>query len=145
MPKTQNVKDVMIIIGGRRITGFDDDAVVDLTHVSDAVESTVGADGEVSLSVINDDRMECVISVKENSRGARILGELYSAQKMQRGNYPGLTFRYSNGNTGEKVSEQSAIFLAAPQMTVAKAAGARAWKLLLPHAGGSVIYTTNLV
>lgn len=130
--KTYDFKHVRLVIGTRTITGFGEDGGVEVEPNSDVAEFSVGADGEVTVSVSNDKSMIATITVRESSRGYRELGELLTTQEQLGGRIPGYVFNLFDEISGEKVTDGSAVFLGRPTVSKNKTVGDREFRVLLP-------------
>jgi 5-hydroxyisourate hydrolase-like protein (transthyretin family) len=130
--KTYDLKLVALIIGTETITGYGEDGGVEIEPNSDIAEATPGADGEYTLSRTNDKGHTATITVRETSRGYRILRELQQAQDLEL-KVAGLTFTMMDPISGETVSDDQAAFLTQPTMAKNREAGEREFTLLLPN------------
>lgn len=142
--KTYDLRSVIIAINGIRIQGFGDDDAIGFEMAGDDIEDSVGADGQVTASRTNDDRVYADITVKENSAGARDLGSQRQIQRL----LPTLTpfaFMMLDPQSGETITSQYAVFKTSPGPSKSKLAGERVFRLLLPNAKGNILYAPIVV
>ncbi len=137
--KTYDLTIVNVSINGIRIQGFGEDAAITFEMASDDVEDSVGADGQVTASRTNDNRVYVDITCKENSAGCRDLGLLQFTQQ-QIPTFTRLPFLMSDPQTGEIITSQHTVFKTHPGPSKAKLAGERVFRLLLPQAKRSIKY-----
>lgn len=144
-PGTYDLTAVMLMIGGIQITGFADGDVITFTHPEALVEPTVGADGQVVMSKLANDHMECEITLLPTSESYPLLYELLVAQHP-----PGigtkivpLAFLCEDTINGEQVSTSDAVFTARPDVSMGKTIGDRVFKMYLPNAGADMVANVN--
>lgn len=132
--RTYNLKLVTLIVGSNIITGYGDDGGIEFEVASDIFDDSVGADGEVTASYNNDQRVYATITMKENSEGCRLLDEAMRAQitAARSGAIPSLRFYMRDPINGDEISTNNAAFKTRPGPSKAKAAGTREFVILLP-------------
>lgn len=130
-----NLKANIVTLGGIRIEGAAEDGFLTYEFGSDLIETTVGADGCVSVSMINDDSAIAVITVKETVPAAKILWDLSRAQRaaMQITRIPPLPFYHADLITGDLASDPQAVFVSVPGMNKGSTLGTREFRILLPY------------
>lgn len=136
--KMYDLKAVALIIGGFTITGYGDDGGMEIEPNADVAEFAVGADGEVTVSRTNDKSMIATITVRETSRGYRILGELLAAQEAATP-IPSLPFLMQDPISGERVTDENAVFLGRPTIAKGRTAGDREFRILLPQGADNTL------
>lgn len=128
-----DLKLVTLALWGQIITGYGEDGGIEVTVPTDETEDKVSADGEhVSISYLNDPRVEVVITVMEGTKGARILDELYLAMKALP-TIPLAPFMLFDPGSGDQLTAERFVFKKRPGISKGKTAGERAWTLLLPN------------
>ena len=137
-----NFEKVKLIIGGLIIGEFDEDGGIEFEFNSDLNEPSVGADGTVTISHLNDNMVTATITLKETSRSYRDLADLVEVQvALQRaGTLGAVPFGCIDPITGDEIFEDKAIFLNRPTPSKAKMAGAREFRVLLPYAGDNIAF-----
>ena len=143
-----NFERVRVFVGGLRVGGYDDDGGIEIEFNSDINEPTVGADGEVTFSHINDDMAVATITLKETSRSYQQLSALATAQlSSQRsgGGLAAVTFGMFDLETGDEITEGSAVFLNTPNISKNKQAGSREIRLGLPYARRDIKFAEFLI
>lgn len=80
--KTYSFKNVNVIFGVVELTGFaDGDDVISIVSASDGIGKIVGAKGEVTRSILNDESVAITIKLLQTSSSVPILQNLYLADK----------------------------------------------------------------
>lgn len=136
--KTYNLARVIVTLDGVRVTGFGPDAAIEFERPGDVIEDEVGADGQVVASVSNDFRMYATITLQETSLACKTLLAKYQAQAALSVITP-MSFIMHDTVTGDRVTDQYAIFKKLPAPNKGKKAGTRQFVLLLPNAGSSAL------
>lgn len=134
-----------VMVGGFRIEGFSEDEAVSYETEADAVEHLVSADGEVTVSTTNDERMVATITVMETSASCKRLDELRRAQRaaMKLGILDEVPYSHSDRVNGDLV-RGGGIFLSHGKPSKGKTAGTREFMILLPYATESTRLAPNI-
>lgn len=135
--KTYDFKENDIVVGGHRLSGFAEDGGVEYDMASDIAEHISGADGQVTASKNNDNRMVATITVMETSRAYAVLAELMQSQQQSK-TYGPLPYLHRDNINGDLVKSKYAVFLNRPGPSKARAAGEREFRILLPYAADKV-------
>jgi hypothetical protein len=142
--KTYDFSRVLLIVGGFEISGYGEDGGIEFEYPSDTLEHVAGADGQVTVSRTNDNRMIAHITVMETSRAYRDLATLARTQAAQLAIGP-LPFLMRCLTTGDEVPEQFAAFIQLPTPNKAKTAGERVFDILLPNAKKLAKFGSNIL
>ena len=130
MAQKYNLRDVILMVDAYRVTGFAEDSI-EVEPASDEVEDTAGADGEVAISVINDDRMTMTINVMEQSEAARILGTIYARQRLTS---EGFVVSMNDPQNGDKLSSEDCFMKSIPGLSKARTINTHTYQIIMPHA-----------
>jgi len=144
--KTYNLKLCFLTIGGQRIEGFGEDEAVSFEERSDTVEPTTGADGQHTVSVLNDDSMIATITVMENSRACQILRAQQVAQKAEAaaGSIIRRPFGLTDSISGDRINDDFCTFMNEPGPNKARTVGTREFRVFLPNAKAGMQLATNV-
>ncbi len=125
-----------ISINGIRIEGFSEDDVITFEESADDIEETVGADGQTTTSVNNNENMTAVITCMQNSDGTKELHRQIREQKAERqvGAIPRRPFFFQDTIDGSFVSSDFAVFRNNPGPNRARVVGAIEFRVLLVNA-----------
>lgn len=130
--KNYNFKDGTILtIGPVIVGGYASDGGVEYEFSSDIYEHESGADGQVTVSQLNDFRMIATVTLKETSASYGALFNLVTAQRAQLRKTP-LPYTHTDQLNGDVVVAGTAIFLNWPAPSKARVAGERVFRILLP-------------
>lgn len=140
IPKFYNFKSNIILINGIRIQGFGDEGGVEYEFADDAQRHTSGADGQVTVSRVNDYRMIATFTVKETSTGYTILSALMQDQLAVTDRLNPLPYVHIDPVNGDLIRSSHAVFLTWPEPSKARDAGDREFQILLPNAAAEVIF-----
>lgn len=134
-----------LVVGGFRIRGFSEDEAISYETEADAIEHLVSADGEVTVSTTNDERLVATITVMETSESCKILDELRRSQRdqMKQGVLEEVEFSHSDRIVGDIV-RGGGIFLQYPKPSKSRTAGTREFMILLPYAAARSRLATNI-
>lgn len=132
-----------LLVGGERVQGYSEDEAISYEIESDAVEHLVSADGEVTVSTTNDERMVMTITVMETSASCKRLDDLRREQRasMKNGILNEVPVSHSDRINGDLVRGLG-IFLGRGMPSKGKTAGTREFRLLLPYAASKVELAT---
>lgn len=143
--KTYDFDRVLLIIGGFEISGYGDDGGIEYEYPSPVLEHGAGADGQVTVSRTNDNRVIAHVTVKETSKAYRDLATLAKAQAAQPSIAP-LPYLMRCVTTGDEMSDQYAAFLNVPTPSKARTAGDRVFDILLPNGRATMkLGSANLI
>jgi len=113
--KTYSFKNVNVIFGVAELTGFaDGDDVVSIAPASDGFGKIVGAKGEVTRSMLNDESVTVTIKLLQTSSSVPILQNLYLADKATGAG--ALPMLITDLETGESFSIKSAWIKKQPEI-----------------------------
>lgn len=129
--KKYNFANQSIIVGGRNLTGFDDDGTVEYEPQSGRWSHSVGSDGQTTISRVNDPRVIATLTVKETGKAYEILAQLHAQQRAI--DPDPVTYKHRDPFVGDRVNSGSAYFLNNPTIEKAKEAGSREFTILLPN------------
>lgn len=77
-----NSREVQVAWNGYPITGLVSDSFVTFSRNSDLTEEEVGADGQLSISILPDRTGTCTLDVQQNSLGNLVLAGVMEAQEL---------------------------------------------------------------
>jgi hypothetical protein len=141
--KTYNLKDGnVLIVGGVVIGGYGKEGGLKYSYGSDRVEDVVGADGQVTVSVLNDQRMYAEITLMENSPASKELMALLRIQGLQASLPTGilpLAYFHSDLVNGDLVADAYAVFMNLPEPSKSRTVGEVTYKILLPAAAKTAV------
>lgn len=83
--KTYDPKKVIIIFGGKTITGYTDGTFVNITPSGEGIPKIVGADGEIARSIDPDDTYEVALTLMQTSSSNDFLSASYEANRRSGG------------------------------------------------------------
>lgn len=131
-PKSYRANEVLVDLGGKKITGRGDDEFVSIADSEALTSKLVGTDGEVVVSQHNDESGEVTLTVLQTSDANDILQDQADAQRRGPGiPYKQLTIRDLNGRA--KFVFPYTWIQAKPTVVYAKGARAHAWVLGYSH------------
>lgn len=137
--KNYNFKDgTVLIIGGRQIGGFAEDGGVEYEFPSEIYEHVSGADGQVTISQMNDFRMIATVTLMETSKSYRDLFQMLRTQEAQLLKLP-LAYLHRDQINGDQVLGGQAVFLGWPAPSKSRTAGEREFQILLPQGAKSFL------
>lgn len=130
-----------VIIGGVRIGGYGDDAALEYEYGGDQFEDIVGADGEVTVSALNDNRMYVTITLMETSASVKDLEMLRKIQRSAArvGAIPPMPYNHVDHIRGDTITSAYAVFMDLPAPTKARTAGTREFRILLPYSAEDAV------
>lgn len=141
--KTYNLKaGNLLTIGGIIVGGYGKDGGVTYSYGSSRYEDVVGADGQTTVSRLNDERMYVEITLMENSPAYKELLGLMRVQEIQAtlptGILP-LPFLHEDIINGDTIASGYCVFMDQPEPSKSRTVGEVTFKLLLPNAAGTVV------
>ena len=137
-----NFNNVIVSLGPVRLGNFGEDGGVTFEYPSEAVNHKVSADGRVTVSKMNDDRMIATVTLMQTSPSNAAMWGSWRAQEAafaQGLPIPGLPFNVANIRTGDTVNAGQAIILQPPAPDQGQEAGEYEWQILLPYAKRSLV------
>jgi hypothetical protein len=141
--KTYNLKDQqVIIIGGVLIGGYGKEGGIAYEYPSDRYQDDVGADGQVTVSRLNDERVYVTITLMENSPAYKELMSLLRLQEIQAKTPLGvlpMPYLHQDFANGDNISSAHCVFLTQPQPSKVRTVGEVEFKLLLPNAAKNMV------
>ena len=146
--KTYSLLANYITLGGVRLTGFGESDVVSYEMASDIMEDSVSADGQVTTSYLNDDRVYVDLTFRENSIGMRRVADLMKAQVLAvRGGaaVPRLEYLHRDSLSGDEIFSSQATFKTRPGPSKGKTAQDRVFRLVLPNAAAPMLLASLIV
>lgn len=141
--KTHDLEQVYVTLGGQRLGGWGEGGGIAFEFVSDIVEDSVSADGQVTVSRLNDFRILATVTCRANTNTARVLGEMWRTQQAQPTITP-LPFLMLDANSGDEISDQYAVFKTVPAPSKERALGDLEWVILLPNAGRDMLHARSV-
>lgn len=78
---TYDPKKVLVILGGKQLTGFSEDDIITIRPLGDGMTIYVGADGEVGRSVDPNQCFEVEIALATTSKSNDYLSSLYNQDR----------------------------------------------------------------
>lgn len=106
--KTYDPKQVVLIVGGRQITGFAADSFINVARNSDAFTMQVGIDGEGTRSKSNDKSGTITFSLMQSAKDNEYLSSLALADELDNSGLVPAMVKDVNGTT-LNVAEQAYI------------------------------------
>lgn len=141
--KTYNLKHGnVLIIGGVIVGGYGKEGGLKYSYGADRVEDVVGADGQVTASVLNDERMYAEITLMENSPASKELMALLRAQGIQAKSPLGilpLPYYHSDLVNGDLVTDPYSVFMNLPEPSKSRTVGEVTYKIMLPSAAATAV------
>lgn len=131
--RTHDFKQFVLTINGLLIGGFGEEGGCEYEWAADIGEDTVGADGEVTFSRNNDERVYVDITVMQTSQGYARLMALMQQQQREPEILP-MPFEASNPRTGERFFSEYTVFKSRPEANEQKVSQDRTIRILLPYA-----------
>lgn len=141
--KSYNFGIMQLVVGGIPINGYDDDGGIEFEQGADLFEKTVGADGAPTYSLLNDDTVQAIVTLKETSAGYTALAALMTAQVIAAstaGFIAPVPFLMLDITTGDTIATAFCVFMARPNMSKGRVAQAREFRIDLVGAGATAIY-----
>jgi len=130
--KTYNAKDVVIIFGGKTLTGYADGEFCTVDMAEDAWTHQVGADGEECRSKSNNNSATVVLRFLQSSDANRILSEAYLADKANNSGVKPMLIADKSGTSLHASKEAYVVKPAAAPY--GKEGGEREWTIRLADA-----------
>lgn len=140
--RSHDLKQVQLTIDGVPISGFAESGKVTFEFSGDAWTNAVGSAGEVTTSKSNDSRVVATITCRQGGRGHTVLGSKFQEQQRQQGPVKTMRFFMLNPVTGEKISDDQAVFQTRPAPSQEVEAGDREFTILLPYGEDNHVYGT---
>lgn len=138
-----NFKSNIVLVGGLRISGYDDDGGVEYEFPEDIHSHTATADGHTVISRFNDERVQATITLKETSRGYRLLADLLQQQREMSEGLLEIPYTHKDPIIGDIITSRHTVFLNYPEPTKEREAGNREFQLLLPEAASNIEFGLN--
>lgn len=130
--KTYDLTRLTLIIGGRDIAGYGEGGAVSVEPMSPIGETSVGTDGQVTLSRTNDFRAKVTVTVRQNSKAHKDLHALQILQEAQPAPLD-VDFLLIDAATGERVTDSQVLFTARPTKSFGRAVADRVFEMVLPN------------
>jgi len=138
--KTYNLKDQQILaIGGVIVGGYGTEGGIEYEYPSDRYQDDVGADGQVTVSRLNDERVYVTITLMDNSPAYKELMSLLRLQELQAKTPTGvlpLPYLHEDFANGDTIASSHCVFLTQPAPTKNRTVGEVEFRLLLPNTAG---------
>lgn len=80
--KQYNPNEMIFTFAGLSIKGFANENFISIERTTEAASSSVGAGGEVTVEVINDDRKQVTLTLQRTSKDNALLTALFRAQRL---------------------------------------------------------------
>lgn len=134
--KVYDAKQNYISVGGFRLGGFGEDAVVEYELGADIFEHNVGADSLVTFSRTNDLRLIAAVTVMETSPSYRRLGLIINQQLAQLavGALLPLPYLHADALNGDLIRSAQAVMISYPSPNKARTVSERTFQIALPYA-----------
>jgi len=129
--KTYSPADVVLLIGGVPIFGFDGDGIINFEPSNEDTTMSQGCDGEVTINRLAPSPMTATIMLKETSASNDVLAGFRAAQRAT-GGYT-VPFVMLDPSTGESITCAETVFAGRPSISKGKESGSREWPILLPN------------
>lgn len=131
----------IITFGGIQLGGFGEDSAVEYEYPSDQFEDVVGADGEVTVSSLNDNRVYATITLMETSASFRELDALRKSQMAaaRRGPILPLPWLHVDRVRGDTIADAFGVFMDRATPSKGRTAGERQFRILLPFAAEDMV------
>ena len=130
--KTYNPKDVVVIFGTERLTGFSEDDMITIKPVGDGITAYYGADGEVGRSIDANNCLEVTITLAQTSASNDVLTRQYLLDKETGGGLAPLSIKDLSGATIAQSSQAWVSNL--PEVKFGKAIDSNEWTILTGQA-----------
>ena len=135
--KVYDLKSVVVTVGTVRVEGFGPNDAVQFEWGDDLAVPEVGADGQVTVSKINNRSMACVLTLMSTSESYRRLALLMDQQwGVSTGITPPilvpLPFVMADPLIGDLVTDETFVFLSRPAPSKGRQAGVVQFRGLLP-------------
>ena len=88
-----------LIVNGNIISGFADGTFISFTRSADSFSKTVGSDGEVTRTRMNDKSAELTITLQQASASNDILSDLYLLDELSGNGIVPVLMKDGSGNT----------------------------------------------
>lgn len=134
---TYNFAAIQCIVGGVALSNFGTDGGISFEYPSQLMESELSADGYVTYSGNNDERVRVTITLLETSGAIPLVEALIKTQVNAVFAGSPLTpvpFYMSDPATGDHVVSEYVVFLQEPAPSKTKGIGTREYILELPYA-----------
>jgi hypothetical protein len=145
--KTYNLKaGNLVIIGGIVVGGYGKDGGLAYEYAADRYQDDNGADGQTTVSVLNDNRVYVTITLMENSPAYKELAAIQRLQEAQAATPLGvlpLPYLHTDMNNGDAIASGYAVFLTKPAPSKSRTVGEIEFKILLPSAAGTLMLATT--
>lgn len=99
MALTYDPKRIMIIFGGKQITGMAEDDMVTINPLGEGMQIFVGADGEVARSIDPNECFEVTISLSTASKSNDYFSNMYNLDRENGGGIAPLLIKDLSGST----------------------------------------------
>ena len=126
---TFDLNQTTLIVNNVALNGFGDSDVMAIARNSDDYSQTVGADGEVVQSALNDRSGTITISLLYGSRHNATLMDLVKADRANNGGFTNLDWTDKRGLS--TVSARGRV-MRVPDYTIGREAGVLEWAFLCP-------------
>ena len=124
--RTWNLNDVVILINGIPIDGWDESDAITIAPAEDLSSKTVGADGEVTRNIYNDRSGEITFTIMQTSRGNDVLNAYLQLSKTV-GIGDVFSIYVDNIRSGEKIVAPKCWIKREPDFKAAKSASPNSW------------------
>lgn len=136
---TFSFKDTILLVNGVEITGYDEgDDIITLARLGDSASHTIGADGEMTVSLSADRSGEVTFNIMQTSASNPILSGLITAQ--ENGIFVPVFVQFKDTRGGDIGSGTQGYIPKPADMTRGNSAQSQEWKIVverldLLHAG----------
>ncbi len=132
--KAWNFGSMVLNIGGVNVTAYGEDGGVEFEQGADLWEKTVGADGQVTYSFVNDDSVEGTITVMATSPAVLTLNAIIAVQIASvsvGGPIPPTPFTMFNPSTGDTVTAPFCVLMNRPNLSAPRSVPTREFRVSL--------------
>lgn len=131
----------ILVIGGVEVGGYDEDGSITYEFPSELYERKNGADGQTTVSRLNDDDVLCTVTLLESSPAYKQLALLMNFQLNQNPIIP-LPFVHVDINNGDEIVSAYTVFMTRPTPTKGRTVGTREFQVLLPNVARDIGFGT---
>ena len=128
-PDTYDVAELIVLVGGSRITGFDEGDILTIVRDSAVFDDMIGADGRMVRFKTNDDRVTIEINMLQTAPANAVLDAILTLDKSTPNGAGILPVTIQDGNGISIYEAASAWISGPPDVTYASGPKTRTWKI----------------
>lgn len=129
--ETYDPKDIILIVGGKIITGFTEDLIT-FSYEVNQVEDEAGADGEVVRRIVNDNRGTLTPTLQQTSQSNLVLSTFANVDRISGDGVFPIVLRNNRGL--DLLTGGSAWIQKQADLTFRAGIEGRAWPIRIAHA-----------